>query len=986
MAGPARRLGRLLLVCFALPLLACGEPSRQAPDALPLDLRFNEIVSDNEGVWIDELGETDDYVELLNASDHSLKLGGYWISDSSGRYRLPDSSLAPGKVRLLWADDSPEQGPRHLPFKVSSAGERLALRNPQGRLVDVVQVPALDAHHAYQRMPDGVGAFGDCGWATPGRFNGSACGPTETVTELGNAIEFESFTWPSPWPEPASPLVVTEAALRPAQFVEVMNDSTRSVDLDQYSLRLAAHGPGLPWPAAGAGTLLAWPKHSLGPEQYLTIPVAEADVADVAQTPGFEGVLTLWRDADGTVIDRVDFNAWPDRAILARTSEPEGRTRLCRKATPGAPNTSCDEPADRPVADRLRGLLTAGDFHALAAGRTALGFESVEFVVDLSAGDVVSFLNSADWDLHYTFIREVIQGLPHLDRCVESELSEYDTGWFAFSVEEYFKVEGRHYLLGTLVRHAGSDLATIEFAPGDVISADQMKHAFFTVMRHVPDPSAWSIRPQTPDQIERIRAIEGEVPIVGPNAPFEDISFQALAPGIAYGTLRAVRADEIAALHLGPRDIVITDQVPNDIPLIAGLITEAFQTPLAHVNVLSRGRGTPNMALPGARTDARVEPYLDKLVRLEVAGAHFTLAPAEPEEALEFWNSRKPSGEPLVLRLDDTHHNLVSLSEASLDDLPALGAKAAQLAELGKVDFCPGNIGVPYGALAIPVVHSMEHFEASGARDLLRKLGRDPAFLADPRVMAQGLARVRALIQQHPLNPKLHDELVAAIAARWPGKPLRFRSSSNVEDLSGFNGAGLYTSVGVDAKDVPDRIDEAVLTVWASLYSDRAFAERDYYDVAQSSAAMGVLVHEGFRSERANGVAISRDVLDPTRGDRYYYNVQVGEALVTNPAPGILSDEFSYQSNGWQKYVYYDRSTFSPDDPVLTEAEVIQLECNLRAVHDHFRPLLDPEQKNAWFAMDVEFKLIGDERALLLKQARPYSFGTAAPAGWCDFQ
>jgi hypothetical protein len=252
--------------------------------------------------------------------------------------------------------------------------------------------------------------------------------------------------------------------------------------------------------------------------------------------------------------------------------------------------------------------------------------------------------------------------------------------------------------------------------------------------------------------------------------------------------------------------------------------------------------------------------------------------------------------------------------------------------------------------------------------------------------MAQGLARVRALIQQHPLNPKLHDELVAAIAARWPGKPLRFRSSSNVEDLSGFNGAGLYTSVGVDAKDVPDRIDEAVLTVWASLYSDRAFAERDYYDVAQSSAAMGVLVHEGFRSERANGVAISRDVLDPTRGDRYYYNVQVGEALVTNPAPGILSDEFSYQSNGWQKYVYYDRSTFSPDDPVLTEVEVIQLECNLRAVRDHFRPLLDPEQKNAWFAMDVEFKLIGDERALLLKQARPYSFGTAAPAGWCDFQ
>ncbi|MBN1607193.1 MAG: lamin tail domain-containing protein [Polyangiaceae bacterium] len=986
MGGSAHRRARLLFACLALPLLACGEPSRQAPDAFPRDLRFNEIVSDNEGVWVDELGETDDYVELYNASDHSLELGDYWISDSSGPHRLPEASLAPGEVQLLWADGSPKQGRLHLPFKVSSSGERLVLHDARGSLVDLVEVPELEAHHAYQRMPDGAGAFVDCGWATPGRLNGSACGPAEPVTQLGDDFEFEAFAWPSPWPEPPSPLVITEAALRPAQFVEVMNDSAKSINLDEYSLRLAAHGPGVPWPAVDAGTLLAWPKHSLGPQEYLSIPVAEADVAHVAQTSGFEGVLTVWRDADGIVVDRVDFNAWPDRAVLAKDSEPEGHYHLCRKATPGAPNSACDELADRPVGDRLRSLLTPGDLHALAAGRTALGFESVEFVVDLSAGDVVSFLNSVDWDLHYTFVREAIQGLPHLDRCIESELREYDAGWYAFSVEEYFKVEGRHYLLGTLVRHAGTDLATLEFAPGDTISADQMKHAFLTVMRRVPEATAWSIRPQTPDQIERIRAIEGQVPIVGPNAPFENISFQALAPGVAYGTLRAVRADEIAELDLGPRDIVIADQVPNDIPLIAGLITEAFQTPLAHVNVLSRGRGTPNMALPGARTDARVEPYLDELVRLEVSGAHFTIAPADPEEALAFWKSRKPSAEARAARVDAMRHNLVPLSEASLADLPIIGAKAAQLAELGRVSFCSDAVGVPSEAFAIPVVHSIEHFEASGARDLLATLRKAPAFLADPQVTAQGLGRVRALVGRHPLSPKLHDELVAAIAARWPGKPLRFRSSSNVEDLSGFNGAGLYTSVGVDARDIPDDIDDAVRAVWASLYNDRAFAERDYYNVDQGSVAMAVLVHEGFHSERANGVAISRDVLDPTRGDRYYYNAQVGEALVTNPAPGILSDEFSYQSNGWQKVVYYEKSTFSPDVPVLAEAEVIELECNLRAVHDHFRPLLDPELKNAWFAMDVEFKFIGDERSLLLKQARPYSFGTGAPTGWCDFQ
>ena len=51
------------------------------------------------------------------------------------------------------------------------------------------------------------------------------------------------------------------------------------------------------------------------------------------------------------------------------------------------------------------------------------------------------------------------------------------------------------------------------------------------------------------------------------------------------------------------RMIVLTDDVPNDIPFVGGLITEAFQTPLAHVNVLSQNRGTPNAALLNARQD-----------------------------------------------------------------------------------------------------------------------------------------------------------------------------------------------------------------------------------------------------------------------------------------------------------------------------------------------------------------------------------------------
>jgi len=243
---------------------------------------------------------------------------------------------------------------------------------------------------------------------------------------------------------------------------------------------------------------------------------------------------------------------------------------------------------------------------------------------------------------------------------------------------------------------------------------------------------------------------------------------------------------------------------------------------------------------------------------------------------------------------------------------------------------------------------------------------------------------VRARVTAHPVDPALHDEVAAALALRWPGQRVRFRSSSNVEDLAGFNGAGLYLSEGIEADEAITDMDDAIRTVWASMWNDRGFAEREYYSVDQAQVAMAVLVHPGFPSERANGVAISRNVVDPTRVGEIYVNAQVGEALVTNPAPGVVSDGFSYSTLDGTRF-FYERSDFSPLDYVMTDAESEFLACNLMAIHDHFRPLLDPEEANPWFAMDIEFKLMGPSRSLVIKQARSYSFGQSAPSGWCGF-
>src|SRR6185369_1270676 len=170
-------------------------------------------------------------------------------------------------------------------------------------------------------------------------------------------------------------------------------------------------------------------------------------------------------------------------------------------------------------------------------------------------------------------------------------------------------------------------------------------------------------------------------------------------------------------------------------------------------------------------------------------------------------------------------------------------------------------------------------------------------------------------------------------------------------------------------------VEDALRTVWASLWNTRAYDEREFGRVEQSLAAMAVLVHQAWQ-EAAQGVAISRNALHATRASQYYINAQIGEASVTNPAPGVSSDEIVYTVPPYApKAEYVARSSLSRGAAVLSFAEIQGLGCALNAIHQHFQPLIDPNHTNRLYAMQIEWKLIGPERRLLVKQARPYNFG-----------
>lgn len=481
---------------------------------------------------------------------------------------------------------------------------------------------------------------------------------------------------------------------------------------------------------------------------------------------------------------------------------------------------------------------------------------------------------------------------------------------------------------------------------------------------------------------------------------YAGIREQRLNPGVAFGTLRRLTPDELARTVVSFRDVLLLSRLPNDLPIVGGTITEELQTPLAHVNVAARARGTPNLALLDASDDPALAPLVGELVRFEVTASGWSVRRATLAEAEAFWASRVP--EPWTPPADVTSDGLPGFAELSFDDASRIGVKAANLAELHALlpDIAPDGFAVPFHYYdRFMATTTFDAARCAGARTDCRDEGRsadvcqaaydlcaagapetldayvarllaDPTFRQDSVFREACLDGLRWLVRHVPVDPTFGAALDALVLGRFgPTTPVRLRSSTNAEDLPQFSGAGLYDSYG--ATGTSDPASEEIRKVWASVWNWRAFEERAFWGITQDAVRMGVAVHPAFPDERANGVIVTRNLSDPTVAG-FYVNVQAGEVPVTNPADGSTPEVFVIveRPGGGVQVVRQRFSSLSPDAPLMTDAEVQALYTAAWRVQQHFAPLYEVDPDG--FALDLEFKLHGPERKLVIKQARPY--------------
>jgi hypothetical protein len=149
---------------FFLPVL----PGLKLNEVLPRPVRTSEGPEGPEGP-----GE---FVEIYNAGEHAVDLGGRFLSDSSrnpSKWRIPAGyRISPKGFAVLYVDGAGRGN--HASFKLSNSGEFLGLytRMEEGNLlIDSLRYRAMRVGEAWGATPDGSGNFRVRKHPTPGAPN-----------------------------------------------------------------------------------------------------------------------------------------------------------------------------------------------------------------------------------------------------------------------------------------------------------------------------------------------------------------------------------------------------------------------------------------------------------------------------------------------------------------------------------------------------------------------------------------------------------------------------------------------------------------------------------------------------------------------------------------------------------------------------------------------------------------------------------------------
>ena len=450
--------------------------------------------------------------------------------------------------------------------------------------------------------------------------------------------------------------------------------------------------------------------------------------------------------------------------------------------------------------------------------------------------------------------------------------------WTRDNIIEYnknYEREKPKFILVYITHHLKVDKWTFSFWEGDKIGADDVMrvHKRFAetfFMKELP------FRPDSPMQ-QKVAAEVAKrgLKTITNDEIYKAADFQAFNKGKTVGKLRIVPVGTpFESLTFDRHDIVLLQESYPDITPVAGIIATQFSTPLSHVNLRAGAWGIPNAGDKKARE--KFGKLDGKVVYFEVTDTKDVVREATPDEvkALEqnIYNAKHVD----LPQADTTTSRFAMLTRMRAKDVIRYGTKASNLGEIVTANL--DDVRVPPG-FGVPFFYYKQHMEKNGLDKKVDAMLNDPKFKTDAGWRKQELERLRAAIVAAPIDPDTLDMIYKRVRLKLGGRGVFVRSSSNSEDLPGFNGAGLYDTVGnVRGKK---QLADALRTVWASIWNLRAVEERSAFGIDHRQVYMGVLVQVGVNATAA-GVLVTKNLWDPSDDHSFTINSKwgLGERVV----------------------------------------------------------------------------------------------------------
>jgi len=499
----------------------------------------------------------------------------------------------------------------------------------------------------------------------------------------------------------------------------------------------------------------------------------------------------------------------------------------------------------------LPAIRSQADFDKISItydANTPYALPHVMIVIDRKDGNKIYYVNKKRYSFHKDFVNGTYLSL---ERGRE------------FFVNNYIK-PNRRFILGTLAYQTPIKRWTFEFWEGDLIPADQIQLAYDVINKTFFAPVAF--KPNSLRQDEASRSLAGVQRVLQSDIAKEQ-AYQALNIAKGIGRIHIIsKLDD--HVEIGSNEILVLDEVPVQLPPVAGIITSQPSTPLSHINLLAKGWGIPNAYIKNAKE--LFKPYDTYWVTFEILRENYKIKRADNDQLRDYVRREKERADLVKPRSDLSEKRLLSLAEQRSRSSIAFGGKSANLGEVLNAKL-PGII-VP-GGFTIPFYYYDEFINRNGLDETIRDLFDDQKFIHDPAYRRQRLIELRQKIEGAEFDPELRRMVLAKVALEYAGKGLFVRSSSNSEDLPNFSGAGLYTTVP-NVRGEQQLID-AIKKVWASLWNFEAYEARERSAVAHSMVYMAVLIQEGINSE-SSGVMISTDPFDNENKGAIYISAKRG--------------------------------------------------------------------------------------------------------------